>query len=99
MILTDSCERHQSRLGELFGRLAVVSVIACVLHGNFDTNFIQCLCWDSRRKFINQSFAVSQFRFENLAAHRLPGNFEEFSDRHNLYFLVELSPKNLQWIF
>ena len=58
MILTDSCERHQSRLGELFGRLAVVSVIACVLHGNFDANFIQCLCRDSRRKFISQSVAV-----------------------------------------
>ena len=66
---------------------------------DFGANFIQCCRRNSRGQFINQSLAVGQFRFENLPAHRLLGDFKEFLDRNNSCFLVELSPKNLQRIF
>ena len=99
MILTDFCARHQSRLANAdksFGCFAVS--VALLSRGYFGANFIQRFRGNSRGQFINQSLAVSQFRFENLAAHRLACDFKEFLDRHNLGFLVELPPKNFQRI-
>ncbi len=97
MILTAFCARPPNRLAsarELLDGFARRRV----LHRYFGANVIQCFRRNSRGQFINHGFAVGQFRFENLAAHCLPGDFKEFLDWNNLRFLVELSPKKLQRI-